>query len=41
MKGFLKIMMSWKDLEVSGRDLILRYYPGIYLEGPRKPPIKV
>jgi hypothetical protein len=29
-------MMSWQDVEGSGRGLILRFYPSIYLEGLRK-----
>jgi hypothetical protein len=29
-------MMNWKVLEESGRGLILRYYPGIRLEGLRE-----
>jgi hypothetical protein len=29
-------MINWKDMEGSGHDLTLRYYPGISLEGLRK-----
>jgi hypothetical protein len=29
-------MINWTDLEGSGRGLILRHYPVIRLEGPKK-----
>jgi hypothetical protein len=35
-KRVIREWWIWKDLEGRGRGLILRYYPGIHLEGLRK-----
>jgi hypothetical protein len=35
-KRVIREWWIWKDLEGRGRSLILRYYPGIHLEGLRK-----